>query len=516
MVILMIRKKYNPWDLYQRDDDDFPGLHLIFDQHFNSQETTEWNLHQDLVAALELKKEGDVWVSPNEGYVKVARITKEANGKPSLLVMHAEHLKDYLCARNMGLYIASYFSRETVVEDASFITWQNGSSTIKNNLQTWEGHIREIHEGGFPYGEKAAVFHVARTDAEVTDDIPDISGKPSDKNIKSQSWEKSFSGRKLFEIGGYLWRYDWIDPAELSPRVRGDKPAPTIFFIVDEQGKKENKDVLSGGGKWLWFKPDVIMALAHRRGGNIKWYTRDTGSISCSPDYDVLFGVNSLGLVNVYAKDVALLPDWQQQIWVGYNIGPEGGISEELFASQVSAEPANSQPPEPYLKRGIEKINTLAMQKLNISLFRKHELLPEIFEKTHRFRALDDAGLFSLAKDVTRLTADSLDIKAMQGIISPPPGKNWGSLKTLENLLASKIEAQIARDILGPLVGIYNLRLADAHLPGSDIDDNFTLIGIDRSLPNIIQGYQLLDASVSSLYAIADVMNKWNEPEKRK
>ena len=154
------------------------------------------------------------------------------------------------------------------------------------------------------------------------------------------------------------------------------------------------------------------------------------------------------------------------------------------------------------------------MQKLNISLFRKHELLPEIFEKTHRFRALDDAGLFSLAKDVTRLTADSLDIKAMQGIISPPPGKNWGSLKTLENLLASKIEAQIARDILGPLVGIYNLRLA--HLPGSDIDDNFTLIGIDRSLPNIIQGYQLLDASVSSLYAIADVMNKWNEPEKRK
>jgi len=93
-------------------------------------------------------------------------------------------------------------------------------------------------------------------------------------------------------------------PAHISPRVRDDKTQPTIFFIVNEQGEKENRDTFAKGGKWLWFKPDKIMALAHRQGGCLSWYTKDTGSVRCSPDYDVHFGTNSLGLVNVYAKIV--------------------------------------------------------------------------------------------------------------------------------------------------------------------------------------------------------------------
>jgi hypothetical protein len=145
---------------------------------------------------------------------------------------------------------------------------------------------------------------------------------------------------------------------------------PSVFFIVDEEGNKESKETLADAGKWLWFKPDVIMALAHRRGGALNWYTKDTGSVSCSPDHGVHFGINRLGLINVYAKDVALLPEWQQQIWAGHNIGPEGGVSEELLASQVRAEPADTQAPEEFLKRGIDVINTLAQEKLNISFFR--------------------------------------------------------------------------------------------------------------------------------------------------
>ena len=127
------------------------------------------------------------------------------------------------------------------------------------------------------------------------------------------------------------------------------------------------------------------MALAHRRGGQLRWYTRDTGSVRCSPDYDIHFGINRLGLVNVYAKDIALLPEWQQRIWAGHNISPEGGVSSELIASQVRAEPADTQAPEEFLKQGIEIINSLSSEKLGIYLFREHELLPELFEKTHRF-----------------------------------------------------------------------------------------------------------------------------------
>ena len=202
----------------------------------------------------------------------------------------------------------------------------------------------DIHEGGHRYGEKIAVFHASRTDVDESDDIPDISGIPTDQNIKSSSWERTFEGTRLFMVMGSLWRNEWLEPAKTSPRIRRDPLPPSVFFIVDEQGTKETKETLADSGRWLWFKPDVIMALAHRRGGSLAWYTGDTGAVSCSPDCSN-FGINRLSLVNVYAKDVVLLPEWQQRIWAGHNVGPEGGVSEELLASQVRAEPARTQAP---------------------------------------------------------------------------------------------------------------------------------------------------------------------------
>jgi hypothetical protein len=54
-------------------------------------------------------------------------------------------------------------------------------------------------------------------------------------------------------------------------------------------------------------------------------------------------------VINIYAKDIALLPDIQQQIYATFNVGPEGGISEELLAFQARAAPASTQAPEAYL-----------------------------------------------------------------------------------------------------------------------------------------------------------------------
>ncbi|MBE9572756.1 MAG: hypothetical protein IMF11_19190 [Proteobacteria bacterium] len=315
-------------------------------------------------------------------------------------------------------------------------------------------------------------------------------------------------------IMGELWRNERIEPAKVSPRIRRDALPPSVFFVVDEEGNKETKETLADGGRRLWFKPDVIMALAHRRGGSLAWYTRDTGSVSCSPDCGVHFGINRLSLVNVYAKDVALLPGWQQQIWAGYNVGPEGGVSEELLASQVRAQPARTQAPEEFIRKGIELINVLSQKQLNISIFGDHEFVRELLPKIHRFRAVDSSGLYALAKDVARLTVDSLDTAAMQSVVGPPKGTKWGSLKTLENLLASKIGSNPARSMLSALVGAYELRHADAHLPSSELDEALVLLRVDKSLPTIFQGYQLLYACVSSLYGVAEVLRRWDKLEK--
>ncbi len=507
--------EYIPIDICKCFKNDLMAVNLVLEQHINSEEQKEWHLHQDFVITLGLLREGDSWVSSNEGYIEVARLTRNKYGEPCRFEVRAEHLKDYLAARGMGLYSTSYWSRAAIAEDDSFIKWDDESVEENTDIFQWKGAKMAIHEGhGEAFGSTASVLHLARTDVVDGEDLPDISNPPTGENTTSSSWEKNFDGRKLFRIDGQIWKNEWIDPAKVSSRVREDETAATIFFIVDEEGTKENKETLKSGGRWLWFKPDVMMALSHRRGGSLSWYTRDTGGVRCSPDYRIHFGMNDLGLINVYAKDIALLPDWQQQIWSGYNVSPEGGVSDELLASQVQASPATTKAPEAFLGKGVQRLNEVAKEVLNITLFKEHEAIPELRKRIHRFRAIDKDGLYSLAKDIARITADSLNTVEIQKIAPPPKGEKWGSLKSLENLLVLKLGRDLARKITASLVGTYELRLADAHLPKTEIDEAFELLNIDQGKPYVVQAAQMIDACVISIFTVIEVIKNWDKTYK--
>lgn len=504
-------KAYMPADIYRHFPGELQGLHLILEISGNGLEKAQWEPHQDFVVTLGLIREGDIWLSPSEGYIEVIKLTKNEDGSPERIEVKADHLMDYLCARNMGLLATFYTSRSACFDKDPKMGWGSDKTTPQQRKNgRWEGREWPIHEGGHPYGEKWAVFHVARTDADESEDIPDISGIPTDENTVSESWEKGFKGKKLYKVMGEFWGTEWLDPGEISRRVKGDKVPSSSYFEVDEKGAKVNGDKLIDNGKWLWFKPDVVTVLAHRRGGSLKWYTRNTGEVACLPHYGVHFGINNLGLVNVYAKDVGLLPEWQQQIWAGYNISPDGGVSAELLASQVRADPAKTQAPEEFLKHGIKAANYFAQKKLGIDLFNKHEAITEIIERTHRFRAVDKAGLLSLAKDIARITADSLNTIGIQSVARPPSTKKLGSLKSLEFLLASKVGEDQASSIMAPLFNIYDLRLGDAHLPSKEIQNVFSSLRVDQKQPFVQQGGQMLHSVVSSIYKIIEVLKNWN------
>ena len=107
-------------------------------------------------------------------------------------------------------------------------------------------------------------------------------------------------------------------------------------------------------------------------------------------------------------------------------------------------------------------------------------------------------------------------MESLQKIAIPPKNTKWGSLKTIENLLALKMPQEEARKTLSPFVGVYELRHGDAHLPSSDIENSFNLIEIDRSLPSVIQGYQMIFACVDNLHIILRIIEKWNEIAKEK
>lgn len=497
---------YIPADTYHAHDTSLSGIHLVLDQHLSGVENDEWHLHQDLVIALGLKREADRWLRPDEGYAEVARLSRDEEGAPGLLAIRASHLRDYLCAREMGLCISSYRQRLAILHDTSQITWPGGNSLASKDNCRWQGRVTEIHEGGMPYGEQTFVTHVARTDVDTEEDVPSFDGIPSDDGVTSNSWTIEDTGQKLFRVEGELWGTEWVEPSTRSPIVRADDVPPRVYFYTEGSGKQEDKTSLEGGGRWLWFRPEVICSLAHRRGGTLNWYTRETGEVGCSPNGRVHFGLNSLGLVTVYAKDIVLLDEWEQRIWSGHNVHPDGGVSQELLASQVHAEPADTQAPEAFLEYSIVRLGHTAKEKLGISLFQENDQIPSLVARTHRFRATDREGLYALAKDLARLTADCISTKALHSLVPPPKNEKWGSLKSLERVLATKIPPGTAREVLGPLVGTYELRNADAHLSSQQHTEALRLVNISEGAPYITQGYQLIHSCVSALCTISEVI----------
>lgn len=501
-------EEYKPAHIYKNYEGTLIAEHLVILSEGNSIECSQWYLNNDLVVTLGLKQEGDIWRAISYGYEDVIKIERNENNFISGIFIKASYLKDYLSARRMALYLTSYRSRKQTVEDSSYIKWISDTNVEEKGLDKWKGRIIDIHEGGNPLGGKFAVFNVSRTDIDYEEDVPKLDF-PEDCNTKSESFEGEFMGKKLQIIEGELWRNEWVEPSEKSTIVCNEEVEPTSFFITDSSGKLESRKTLENGSRWLWFNPAVINAILTIRGSSLKWYTKDTGDISCSPNNGVHFGINSIGLINVYAEDIGSLPDWQQKIWAGYNVSPDGKVSPELLLSQMEAKPASTQSPEEFLLKGIEYLNQCLLVKYKIQVFKDHPEIDNILKKTHRFISLDQNGLFELAKNIIKLTSERIEASQIKKIVKPDKNDKWGALKSLEKLLALNINEDIAHELITPFWGVYTLRGADAHLPSKeDLQEAYDVCGIDSTKPFIIQGYQMLNQVVSCLYRICEEIEK--------
>lgn len=491
---------YKRAEVYQYNDHEDAGFHLVLTHDNVGDAPGQWLVDQDLIMALGLIKEGHSWVRPSEGYVEVIRERLDADGAYHAIEIKNEFLRDYLAARGLALRLGLYRRHMAIVDDtASLPDWIQQPVQHSGTDGRFEIRGFEIDEhGGLP--GRVAVMHVWRTDGDVGEDIP-VFGRETDENTASASGGFELQGAHRYRVEGELWREEWLEPAQRSERVRGDDPAQPIHYIVEADGSTlpntslDDEDI----GRWLWFRPDVIPALLKHRDAQLKWYTGDTGGIRCA--YGVLthFGVNALGLICVYAYDVARLPRWQQRIWAGHNVTPEGGVAEELFAAQWRAQPAGTRAPEARIVEAWHHVNELVTAWCGTPLFRAHDAHDAIFRSIHRFRATDRDSLLSLAKDIARMTADAIDVGPLRSVVTPPSGTKWGSLKYLENALATITDAAQARSTLTTLVGVYELRLGDAHLPGGRLNDAFDLAGIDSNAGPIEQARQLIDGAATSL-----------------
>lgn len=499
--------KYYPCDAYENPYNNLKGIHLVLEQEVIRENYRRWYLHQDLIFALKLEQIKDSWVCPEENYSEVARLKRDEEGNPILIEIKSEYLKDYLCARNMGIYITSYAERSLCHEDDDLIIdEENEDDMIKHEIYT-----RETYEGGFPFGEEIAVFNTWRTDVEEYDEIPDLSAEPSDENIEQVNYIKKFEGKKVLTTYSRLWFNEWVEAGKLSPRVRGDYIESNVEFIIDASGSKIKGNDLRNSGKWLWFKPEVISHLYNQRDGKLEFYSKDTGEISYLYSYDTVFGINDLGYINVYAEDIWMLSELEKKLWSSYNITPEGGISKELYMSQVLAKSANTSAPDFYLEKLLTNLNSLSSSLFGIKLFREHFEISKILKTIHRFRVFKEDDIYDLSKDIARVIIDDLNKEEILKIL--PKNKEYkklGSIKLLEKVLELKISNDDVRNITKPIVGIYELRHCSAHLPSSEKDKIFNLVEIDRNKPYIFQGYELILDCVKSLSEIEYIFKNWH------
>lgn len=498
----LIEDKYYCAGTYFNNDKSLKGEYPVLQQYFETGETKEWNLSQDIVLALGLKRENDVWVRPSEDYIEVARLIRSGNNSPQLLEIRTEHLKDYLCARESCLLVYTYQDRNAVVENFNYDKWVDGKASLEFDWGLWEGSIIDIAEGGQPYGSSTAVFHMSRTDIDKDDDNPILLGMPTDNNMKSEHWEIKHTGKKLQSGFGRMWKKNWITPAKKSSRVRGDMIESNIEFIIGVDGEKAKSIELEDEeGRWLWFKPDVIKELLKRPMSVIEWYTEDTGKVGTSNYQSVHFGMNSAGLINVYAEDISRLSAIQQAIWASYNITPDAKVSRELLMSQVDAEPADTSSPEYKLYDLMEIVDRAFLHKYGSKLFLEHDLLQDYWKLIHRFQSTDFDGFLKLAKDLTRLVVERIDLDFIKKI-TPTLRSDYKSIKRIEHLLDERNTKYKGRKITACLVGINDLRQLDAHLPSGTYDEALKLIDVKISEPFPLMGKEMIDNVARSLWFI--------------
>ncbi|RWX35237.1 hypothetical protein [Rhizobium leguminosarum] len=504
-------KLYKPADVFQRHEGEDLGVSLVLTQDFETDDQGVWHLNQDVVLALGLVRDGDLWLRPSEDYQEVARLRRRHDGRPNLLEMKNEFLRDYLCARQMLLRTAMFRSRSVIVKDLKEV----GSPVEKKEqteLDEYElRHLPQI-EGGFGGDGAYSVFRIGRTDVDPDEDVP-TPGPGTDQNTESISWSARHTGQQVICVMAELWRTENIEPAEASIRIRGDHVPSGIAYITDASGATTSSEDLNDEEKmrWLWFRPEVIPNIMKRRGGSLRWYTRMTGGIGFTVSNLTHFGVNKVDLINVYAYDIAKLPVWQQRIWAGYNVAPEGGVSDELVSAQARAIVAETTGPEAQLSKMLPSLDNLFKKAIGSPLFRSHAESDDLLATIHRFRGLEHGGVLSLAKDIVRLLADRMDVGALQAAAPPPKGVTWGSLKSLEKYLGTIITQDDARKLMGPLLGAYNLRIADAHLSSKELTDAFRLAQVDPDASRLEQGMQLLSSVCGTIDQIGKIMTEVEE-----
>jgi len=343
------------------------------------------------------------------------------------------------------------------------------------------------------FGGSWASFRAWRTDLDEDEDAPQL-GPENDGNTAFESTQGHRGGYLGVRVEGEFWKDEWVNHQGRSVRVRGDADPNLPQFIVDTDGGRvasadlDNEDI----GRWLWFRSSIVNALLTHRGFSLEWYTRETGGIISTSGYSTHFGINSADLITVYAYDIARLAPWEQHVWAAHNVVPDGKLSAELIAAQVKTRPASTHAPEVLLLKSMRLLEGGFSRHFGASLFTHDADEGALQQQIYRFVSIDRPSLLRLAKELVRAFTDRINVRDLRRLSSNEDKEKLASNKLLQDILAQEVGVDRAREIFGPIIGAYDMRVGDAHPTGSKIGDALKLVRIDENASFLRQGETLI------------------------
>ncbi len=305
-----------------------------------------------------------------------------------------------------------------------------------------------------------------------------------------------FRGRSIFRRNFIIEPYD-KPKFERSPwpyfgeELTEDLVMPS--FIVNDEGRKQvlpkntylGNYIQNGIGSfgYLWFRPEVLQKYLQVPGYSVSFHMRNWGGASMPGESGTIdVGINSQGLINAFAPDIADLPLSEQSYWASYSSLPSGEVCEEMFQTRMQQNPPHSPGVIELVQNSRSRLNSIFNNQFSVNLFKDMEpnrqelcrlsigpILNQYTEVTELAKIL-----YGWIIETMQISPLRLAIAALGGTVDD----KLRQIKLLEKILIAKgLDENEARSITAPLVGLNDLRIGAAHIGSLELEPSFQLMG---------------------------------------
>ena len=290
-------------------------------------------------------------------------------------------------------------------------------------------------------------------------------------------------------------------------------------FIVDNEGNRRTlpqKGFIGeyiergiGDYGYLYFRPEVLQKFIQIQGYSVFFHMRNWGIASSPGDRGTVdVGINSQGLVNAFAPDIAKLSIAEQAYWASFSSLPSGEVCEEMFQTRMQQRPPHSPGIVDILRNCRALLSESFKKKYNVEII--NPINPSALELsrlsvgplTRQFAELLELAKIMYGWVIETIRIDSLRIcLSTAGQTMDKKLKDLRQIKLLEKILIINGLGDIeALAVTSPLVGLNELRIGSAHIGSLELEHSFQLMGLSATPPTPKEGWNVCVDSVASSF----------------